>query len=346
MSGADASSPDAPPPAPSKRPVRICIVATVRDEAPYLLEWLAHHRAMGVTDFLVFSNDCQDGTDTMLDRAAELGLLTHVRNSFTSGASPQRAALDKAMEAEIVAQSDWVLHIDLDEFVHVEVGNGRIPALLRACRPACAISLVSRLYGSSAQRDFEDRPVVERFQNASRILPPSMPNDTEIKTLFRPNLFRRMDIHYPSKPRRNLIRKREKRWRNGSGDDLTDAMLGKPGPPRFGALKPELVGFDLGWVAHFCVKSRAEFLIKRLRGSAEPGSKAQRRYSDVYWNRRDNNTLYLPMKLGPQAASDLAALHEDPVLGELHREAVACWSRWIDERLVTDEAQAFLESGT
>ena len=48
--------------------MRILAVLTVRNEAAFLLEWLAHHRAVGVTDFLVFSNDCQDGTDAMLDR--------------------------------------------------------------------------------------------------------------------------------------------------------------------------------------------------------------------------------------------------------------------------------------
>ncbi|MEK7854637.1 MAG: type VI secretion system baseplate subunit TssG, partial [Acidobacteriota bacterium] len=40
----------------------------VHDEGAFLLEWLAHHRASGFTDVLVFSNDCSDGTDLMLDR--------------------------------------------------------------------------------------------------------------------------------------------------------------------------------------------------------------------------------------------------------------------------------------
>ncbi len=46
------------------RPVKFLAVLTVRNEAAFLLEWLAHHRGGGFTDFLVFSNDCQDGTDT------------------------------------------------------------------------------------------------------------------------------------------------------------------------------------------------------------------------------------------------------------------------------------------
>ena len=60
--------------------MRFLAILTVRNEGAFLLEWLAHHRAVGFTDFLVFSNDCQDGTDAMLDRLADLGELTHIRN--------------------------------------------------------------------------------------------------------------------------------------------------------------------------------------------------------------------------------------------------------------------------
>ncbi len=52
----------------------------MRNEGSFLLDWLAHHRACGFGDFLVFSNDCTDGTDAMLDRLAAMGWLTHVRN--------------------------------------------------------------------------------------------------------------------------------------------------------------------------------------------------------------------------------------------------------------------------
>ena len=58
--------------------MKITAVLCVRNEGAFLLEWLAHHRAAGVTDFLVFSNDCDDGTDAMLDRLAGLGWLTHL----------------------------------------------------------------------------------------------------------------------------------------------------------------------------------------------------------------------------------------------------------------------------
>ena len=56
----------------------VLILTSVRNEAPHLLEWIAHHRAMGA-DFLIFSNDCEDGTDTLLDALDAAGTLRHVR---------------------------------------------------------------------------------------------------------------------------------------------------------------------------------------------------------------------------------------------------------------------------
>ena len=93
-------------------------VITVRNEAAFLLEWLAHHRVVGFTDFLVFSNDCQDGTDDLLDRLAQLGLLTHVRNTKADEGGVQWGALKQADKHKLVRQADWILPLDVDEFVN------------------------------------------------------------------------------------------------------------------------------------------------------------------------------------------------------------------------------------
>ena len=37
--------------------IRFLAILTVRNEGAFLIDWLAHHRACGFTDFLVFSND-------------------------------------------------------------------------------------------------------------------------------------------------------------------------------------------------------------------------------------------------------------------------------------------------
>ena len=58
----------------------ITTVTCVKNEGPFLLEWIAFHQCIGVTNFLFYSNDCDDGTDTLLDALAELGHVTHLLN--------------------------------------------------------------------------------------------------------------------------------------------------------------------------------------------------------------------------------------------------------------------------
>ena len=56
-----------------ERPVFL-IVSTMKNEAPYILEWVAYHKAIGFDAFLIYTNDCTAGTDFMLDRLEELGV--------------------------------------------------------------------------------------------------------------------------------------------------------------------------------------------------------------------------------------------------------------------------------
>ena len=41
--------------------LRILLVAAMRNEEPYLLEWLAYHRSIGFTDVVICTNHCVDG---------------------------------------------------------------------------------------------------------------------------------------------------------------------------------------------------------------------------------------------------------------------------------------------
>ena len=138
---------------------RILAIVTVRNEGAFLIDWLAHHRATGFTDFLVFSNNCQDGTDLMLDRLQAMGWLTHVRNDAPHRNGPQWDALKRAETHPLKTSADWVLFLDIDEFVNVHAGDRSVPALLAALPDATAIPLTWRFFGNAGTVRYEDRPV-------------------------------------------------------------------------------------------------------------------------------------------------------------------------------------------
>ena len=66
-----------------------CLIATcMKDEGPFILEWLAWHKSIGIKNFVVFTNDCTDGTVEILDRLDALGELRHLANpALVSGST-------------------------------------------------------------------------------------------------------------------------------------------------------------------------------------------------------------------------------------------------------------------
>ena len=293
--------------------MQVAAVLTVRNEGAFLIEWLAHHRAVGITDFLVFSNDCADGTDQMLDRLQDMGWLTHVRNPGPHPEGPQWAALKRADKHPLVKAADWLLPLDIDEFVNIHIGDRTVPALLAALPDATAITLTWRLFGNSGQIEFVDRPVTELFLRAApRVL--HWPWRAALfKTLVRNDGgYGKLGVHRPRSP--VLDRMADQRWYDGSGRAL---------PKTFHTKRIfSDVGQDnhaLAQINHYPLGSIEGFLLKCDRGRAVHADGA---LGVGYWVERNftNEEDRSILDLDSRALREI--LHADTVLGPLHQRAV------------------------
>lgn len=237
--------------------MHILAITCVKNEGPYLLEWLAHARALGVSEFLVFSNDCDDGTDTILDEVAKLGWLTHLRHERTGDKTIQFQALKTAAKHPAYKRADWVLFTDVDEFICLAPPLNGLPDLIAASGGADAITLPWRLFGNTDQHLPEDRPVVQRFERAaSRAIP--LPLAHFFKTLFRRVAFREAGVHRP-KPRKDSTPK----WADAAGAPLPDSFGAQNQRINlFGHLPDE----PLVQLNHYSLRSTAEFMLKMQRG--------------------------------------------------------------------------------
>ena len=96
----------------------------MKNEGPFILEWIAYHQAIGVDDFLVYTNDCNDGTDDMFDLLQAKGVVQHQQNPFKKmKIKPQHAALQAAEKEPLVQKADWLICMDMDEFINIKVGG-------------------------------------------------------------------------------------------------------------------------------------------------------------------------------------------------------------------------------
>lgn len=297
--------------------MRVTAVLTVRNEGAFLLEWLAHHRAVGITDFLVFSNDCQDGTDRMLDRLQDMGWLTHVPNPGPWRGGPQWAALRRADRHPLVRAADWLITFDVDEFINVKVGDRTLSALFAALPEATAIPLTWRMFGNAGIERFSDAPVTGTFTRAAPEVLYWPWQAMMFKTLYRNDgSYRRMGIHRPRRP--DPDRLATQRWHDGAGHRLPAAfhrsrLFSDPGSDPFALVQ----------LNHYALQSVESFVLKCDRGNSFQNSQPT---TMDYWVDRNFNEVTDDSILAVPGLPLRQFLHGDGLLDRLHREAVD-WRR-------------------
>lgn len=310
--------------------MKFLAVLTVRNEGAFLLEWLAHHRAVGFTDFLVFSNDCRDGTDTMLDRLAEMGWLRHCRNEGPfDKRGIQFTALKQAERLDIGQSTDWILPLDVDEFVNIHTGDHTLAALLAALPAATAITLTWRLFGNGGLRSYTDTSITEAFTRCAPVAMFWPWRSAMFKTLYRNDgTYGKLGVHRPRAPDPDKLS--NARWFDGEGRELGDQFKTRRLFSNYGRSNYKLVQLN-----HYPLGAMESYVLKADRGRAVH---SDHMLGMDYWVDRNFNTEtdYSIAQTHPLRAPFLADLHADPQLAILHRDAVG-WRHARFRKLMEQE---------
>ncbi|MGL6212003.1 MAG: glycosyltransferase family 2 protein, partial [Paracoccaceae bacterium] len=305
--------------------MRVLAVLTVKNEAGFLLDWLAHHLACGFTDVLVFSNDCSDGTDAMLDRLAAMGVLTHVRNDGQAEEGPQWAALKAADRHPLVTAADWVLVCDIDEYVNIHVGNRTVSDLLAAMPMATAIPLTWRMFGNAGVVEYIDHPVTAQFTKAAPATLGWPWRAQLFKTLFRNDgSYRKLGVHRPRSPDPTA----SPIWVDGSGRLLPERMH------KAGILSDYRQDtYQMVQLNHYALGSMEGYLVKCDRGRANREGAS---FDMGYWVERNFSEVEDRSILALDSSAQRKVLRDDPVLADLHAKGVA-WRRARFAALMREE---------
>lgn len=308
--------------------MRALVILSLRNEGAFLLEWLAHHRACGFTDFLICSNDCADGTDRMLDHLARSGLVVHLPNPGPHPQGAHFAALRRAAGHPAMAAADWVTSLDIDEFVNIHAGDHSLEALLAALPDATAIALTWRLFGNAGVVDHPEGGVLPAFTRAAPAVLWWPWRALMFKTLYRNDgTYRRPGIH---RPRDLVAGDAPPRWFGGSGAELPQSyhvqrLVSEPGRDHY----------RLAQVNHYALGSMHDFLLKRDRGRANRDDGT----SDLaYWVDRNlcAETDLTISALAPAREALLAEMRADPALARLEA-AARDWRRVRLRALLAEE---------
>lgn len=310
----------------------------MKDEAPFLLEWYAHHLAVGFTKILVYTNDCSDGTDDMLIRLEELGLGYHRRNNIPEGVKPQPSAMKHAQVEPKVREADWVLMFDADEFLCINYADGTLDPMLDAAGDANGIVITWRIFGSGNVVDWSRDPVTEQYLYAA---PPTWNKGWGVKTLFKfDNDYWKLGIHRPSIKNRHLETDFPDtvKWLNGSGLPMEDYF-------KFRGWRSirRTVGYQWAQLNHYAVKSVDSYAIRKFRGNV---NNKKDKYNSDYWALQDRNEVRDDkiLRYVERRSEIMEELLKDPILSKLHYDALERVEARLDEYRKTD-AYEELKSG-
>jgi len=299
--------------------MRITAVTCVKNEGPFLLEWIAFNRLIGVTDFQFYSNDCTDETDTLLDALATEGVVQHLPNP-AQGRNYQMEALKDAAKQPVVYDADWVWVADVDEFLNIHVGDHTIPALIDACDNPQAISLTFQFFANAGIEEFADEPVISQF---TRTHNPDIWCDQlaiEVKSLMRRDFpLQYFGAHRPFF-KNTLAKNKRPQWTDGSGRDVQFKFKMAANKRRIRQF-PAYGARNFATLNHYALRSLDSYLVKNDRGDV---NREHRAFDDTYWRERNDDAWedtsihrYLPalrreMK-ALKAIKDVADLHDKAV---------------------------------
>lgn len=289
--------------------MRCTVVCSAKDEGPFLVEWITWYRLVGFTDIVVVTNDCTDHSPQLLDALARAGWVTHLVRDVPDGRQICAVKLEAAKALPQVRSADWVMVCDVDEFLVIHQGDGRIQTLINSVdAPFLGMSINWRVFGTSGHTHWQDGLTHRQFTRAA---PAENPVSGSVKSIAaHPDWFRRLGEHGPKK----LIARRMGapwgspglRWITADGRSV-DAW--QPEGDYMRRLPRNLTSHATAQMNHYMVRSEESFLMKKGTMS----SVAQKdRYTDAYFDRFNRNE-----------EEDQSALRHREAFDALHAQAMA-----------------------
>lgn len=308
--------------------IRIGIAAIFKNEAPYILEWLAHHRLQGFTDFFIADNESTDGSGELLHALSNAGLIHHQRFPNPPSGKPQLPAYRELLK-RFGAQVDWMAIVDADEFIWPQKPDFTVIQWLASLGPTAdvgAIALNWAVYGSGGSLRATPEPMTQRLSARAE---QGFWSNHHFKSLVRPQAV--LDVINPH----CVALHSPYRYVHADG---TACRQSRPGLSEVVHWKPVRIN-------HYVVKSWTEYMLrKRPRGTADGPDDG---YPAAFFHEHDRNEVVEPVGtdylrrlnaevlalqrllsrcgfegIPPTSCSDSSVLPEGLFQGSL--EAVAC----------------------
>jgi Glycosyl transferase family 2 len=305
---------------------RTAVVGTLRNDGIYILEWIAHYKALGFEHLFLYTNDNSDGSDALLSLLAEQGIITLIENQLGEKADPEPKAFGHAIHLlQETRDFEWLLFIDSDEYlVPAPLYKNNINHVISALEKAypdgktAAICYDWRWYVSDMALTRTPGLLSERFEHARP--------HWLTKTMARlPDLMSMRCQHHPE------VR---------PGYRVVDSTLQPIDMTQIWQRKTPV--YEGGQMNHYWPKSFEEFVVKKARGASLTlqTNIFDRPYDKFFlWNERHTPNNYYPPDPNLIAAvhREIAALRGLPGVAALADNIDRNFSQFVAK--ITDTRQ-------
>ncbi|WP_254173819.1 FkbM family methyltransferase [Planktothrix pseudagardhii] len=142
----------------SRKKCTLSVCAILKDEAPYLIEWLEFHKLVGVERFYLYDNGSSDHVIELVKPYIQSGEVIWHEWLIRPGQIPAyQDCLDKYK-----TESQWIAFIDLDEFL-VPTEKNDIKAILEDFQDYPGVTVNWLIFGSSGHKIKPEGLQVENF---------------------------------------------------------------------------------------------------------------------------------------------------------------------------------------
>lgn len=141
----------------------IGIVSSIKNESPYIDEWIKYHMAAGVTKFYLYDNESDDDLKDILNPYIEKNIVEY---TFFPGKCAQMPIFNDAIKKHRF-DCRYLAFIDIDEFIYPKSSDNILDAvkdIMEFDKSAGGIRVNWYMFGSSGQESMDlTRGVLERF---------------------------------------------------------------------------------------------------------------------------------------------------------------------------------------
>lgn len=242
-----------------------------KNEAPYILEWIAYYRVMGVDHFLIYNNDSTDETPKILRSLDKAGIITYIDWPSSPANDNDQLAAYRDSLIQLKGKCHWLAFIDADEFI-VPHKHKDLKAFVADYEGFDGVVINWKIFGSSGHLHKTDGLIIERFTKCSDT---DWESNRHFKTIAKLDKIESFYSTHRVKfkdPNARYVDSRKKQIFYSKG------VVGTH--PDHGLIQ----------INHYFTKSKAEWELKRARGRATiKETSPEKIRSEFFFRRLDRN---------------------------------------------------------